>query len=299
LSFQAKRGHQGFCINDFKYWRFTVITNETQKIQNDWDNIALGYDTFVTSTHMRLANDGLNRAGLRSGMRFLDVACGSGALSIPAARIGATVLSIDTSPIMLERLKLRAKDEGLTLETQVMDGQALDLEDNSFDVTGSQFGVMLFPDMPSGLSEMTRVTKAGGRVLMHVLGPPQEVEFFTFFVNAIRSAVPGFTPPTDPPPLPFQLQNPEKLRNEMRKAGLKEVNVETVIETLSFESGKQFWQWIINSNPVAEHIITELNLTEYQIHSIQESLNRMISERSAGNDLAVLTNQIHRGVGQK
>jgi hypothetical protein len=153
--------------------------------------------------------------------------------------------------------------------------------------------------MPAGLREMARVTKAGGRVLMHVLGHPQEVEFFDFFVKAIQSVVPTFAPPMDPPPLPFQLRNPEKFRQEMVKAGLKDVSVETVIETLSFESGTQFWQWLVNSNPVAGRILGELNLTEHQIDSIQESLNFMIRKRAGGNNLAVLTNQIHRGLGKK
>ena len=41
-----------------------------------WDEIARGYDEFVTPTHMWLANEGLRRVGLNSGMRFLDVAAG-------------------------------------------------------------------------------------------------------------------------------------------------------------------------------------------------------------------------------
>src|SRR5215207_6206306 len=68
---------------------------------------------------------------------------------------------------------MRARKEGLSVETRIMDGHTLELEDNTFDVAGSQFGVMLFPDMPRGISEMARVTKPGGRVLMNVYGDPQ------------------------------------------------------------------------------------------------------------------------------
>ena len=92
-----------------------------------WDRIAPGYDRTNTPTQMWLGNEGLRRARLLgAGMRFLDVAAGSGALSIPAARIGAEVLATDQSPVMLELLAKRARAEGLKIETRVMDGEALD-----------------------------------------------------------------------------------------------------------------------------------------------------------------------------
>ena len=60
---------------------------------------------------------------------------------------------------MLELLRSRARTEGLDIETRVMDGHALAVDDGSFDMAGSQFGVMLFPDMPRGIREMARVVR--------------------------------------------------------------------------------------------------------------------------------------------
>jgi ubiquinone/menaquinone biosynthesis C-methylase UbiE len=277
-----------------------MTTQEQVQTRAAWDNIAAGYDEFVTPTHMWLAKEGLRRADLRSGMRFLDVAAGSGALSIPAARLGAQVLATDMSPVMLEHLDARARKEGLSVETRIMDGHALELEDNTFDVAGSQFGVMLFPDMPRGISEMARVTKPGGRVLMNVYGDPHKIEFFRFFVGAIQAAVPGFTGPSmDPPPLPFQLQDPERLRQELAKAGLKDIRVETITEKLEFQSGKQLWDWLVNSNPIAGMILAELNLTKEQTAVIQQALERLVRERSGRSGPAVLTNPINIGIGTK
>ena len=277
-----------------------MTTQELEQTQVAWDTIAAGYDEFVTPSHMWLANEGLRRADLRPGTRFLDVAAGSGALSIPAARLGAQVLSTDLSPVMLERLEKRAREEGLNLETRVMDGHALELEDETFDISGSQFGVMLFPDMRRGIGELARVTRPGGRVLMNVYGAPEKIEFFGFFVTAIQSVRPEFTgPPLDPPPLPFQLQDPETLRQVLAQAALKDVRVETITETLEFETGKQLWDWLVNSNPIAGAILAELNLTEEQAPVVQKALDGMLRERAGGSGPAVLTNPINIGIATK
>jgi 2-polyprenyl-3-methyl-5-hydroxy-6-metoxy-1,4-benzoquinol methylase len=84
-----------------------------QQTRAAWDELAAGYDQFVTPTHLDLAEEALRRVGLRAGMRFLDVAAGTGALSIPAARLGAQVLAIDISPTMVARLNQRVQEEGL------------------------------------------------------------------------------------------------------------------------------------------------------------------------------------------
>jgi ubiquinone/menaquinone biosynthesis C-methylase UbiE len=187
-----------------------AMTEDQDQVRRAWDKIAPGYaKTRDAYTDTWVGNESLHRAGLRPGMRFLDVAAGSGALSIPAARRGAQVLATDLSPVMLDLLRTRTSDEGQTIETRAMDGHSLALEDNSFDMAGSQFGVMLFPNAPKGITEMVRVVKSGGRVLMIVLGNPREVEFFAFFMRGIRSVCPDFSPPLDPPPLPFQFQDPE------------------------------------------------------------------------------------------
>jgi ubiquinone/menaquinone biosynthesis C-methylase UbiE len=265
-----------------------------------WDEIAGGYDAFVTPTHLWLGEEGLRRARLRSGVKFLDVAAGSGALTIPAARLGAKVLATDLSPAMLERLGARAHAEGLDVETRAMDGHRLELDDDSFDVAGSQFGVMLFPDMPRGIREMVRVVRPGGRVLLTVFGDPRQVEFFGFFVEAIRSVRPQFTgPPMDPPPLPFQLQHPDKLRQELGNAGLSRIRIDTLTEKLEFASGEQLWRWLLNSNPIPGEVLGCLQLDEAERDEVRRALDVMVRERAAGEGRATLTNPINIGIGTK
>jgi ubiquinone/menaquinone biosynthesis C-methylase UbiE len=275
-------------------------TQHSEDSRRAWDRVAPGYDEFVTPTYFGLGAEALRRAGLRPGMRLLDVAAGSGAVSLAAARLGAHVTAVDVSPVMVERLKRRAREEGLNLEARVMDGHALDLEDESFDMVASEFGVMLFPDLPRGLREMARVTKSGGRVVVVAFGSPAKIEFFNFFIRAVQAAVPGFTgPPMDPLPLPFQVQDPEKLRQEMVNAGLKEVRVEQTGEEMKYKSGKHFWDWVTNSNPIVGMILGQLNLNTEQIVAIQRAMDDLIRERAVGGDTAVLISPINIGIGTK
>ncbi|HET6620627.1 MAG TPA: methyltransferase domain-containing protein [Dongiaceae bacterium] len=264
-----------------------------------WDRIAPGYDRTNTPSQMWLGGESLHRAGLRAGMRFLDVAAGSGALSIPAARLGAHVVATDLSPVMLELLSRRARAEGLSIEAKVTDGQALAFGDNSFDMAGSQFGVMLFPDMPAGIREMTRVVKPSGRVLVNAYGDPGKIDFLAFLVRAIQSVRPDFDgPPMDPPPLPFQLRDPERLRVELAAAGLKDIVVETITETTDFRSGEEVWDWVIWSNPIVETVLAELELAEGERMMVRQALERLVRER-AGTGTARLANPVNIGFGTK
>ncbi|WP_336364591.1 class I SAM-dependent methyltransferase [Halalkalicoccus salilacus] len=272
---------------------------EQAVIQAAWTEIAPGYDDYVTPSNMALAERALQRAGPRPDMRVLDVAAGSGGLSIPAARAGAQVLATDISPAMVERLETRAREEGLSnLAARVMDGHALDLEDDTFDVAASQFGVMLFPDLPRGLGEMARVTKPDGRVVLVTMGPPSEVEFLGFFVNAVKTADPDFEGlPMDPPPLPFQVSEPETLREKLADAGLTDIRVERANHRLEFNSGRQMWDWVTSSNPIGAGMVADL--TDEQKATAQKALDDDLRERSGGSGPAVLNNSVNIGIGTK
>jgi ubiquinone/menaquinone biosynthesis C-methylase UbiE len=265
-----------------------------------WDKIAPLYDKTNTPTQMALANEGLRRAGLAPGMRFIDVAAGSGALSIPAARLGAKVLATDQSAVMLDLLATRAREEGLEIECRVMDGHALELGDSQYDMAGSQFGVMLFPDMPKGIREMARVVKSGGQVLVIAYGDPHRIDFLGWLVTAIQAVRPDFTgPPMEPMPLPFQLLDPQRLRQELHAAGLKAVRIETITETTQFQTGKALWEWLIGSNPIVETVLEEIELTSGERTIVEQALGQLVRERADSSGFAALSNPINIGIGTK
>lgn len=264
-----------------------------------WNKLAADFDTRITPHNIAFAERILQRVNLRPEVRFLDVAAGTGALSIPAARLGAQVVAIDISPAMIERLMARARAERLSnVEGRVMDGQNLELEDEMFDFAGSMAGLMLFPDLPRGLREMVRVTKPTGRVLVIAFGPPERVEFVAFFFRALREVVPDLSDASlADPPLPFQLANPQVLSQRMVEAGLHDVQVETETLHVPFRSGHQLWDELMASNPIATLLVADL--TDKQKGAVRQILDRLVRERAGGSDVAMLTLQLNIGLGTR
>ncbi|WP_436497151.1 class I SAM-dependent methyltransferase [Actinokineospora sp. HUAS TT18] len=264
-----------------------------------WDAIADRYDKHVAPGEADVAAAGLRLAGLRPGDTFLDVAAGTGGLSLPAARLGATVLATDWSPEMIDRFTARAAAEGLDAEGRVMDCHELDLPDGGYDVTGSQFGVMLVPDQAQALREMVRVTKPGGRVLVTAYGDPGEFEALHFFISAVQAVVPGFEGPAeDEPLLEFQVADPDVLRQRLTDAGLTAVTVDTSHrERVAVRTGRQLWDWALGGNPVPGALVADL--TDRQRDDVIGVLDGMVRERSDSTGTAVLTAPLNIGVGTK
>ena len=104
----------------------------------------------------------VERAGVEPGMEVLDVACGTGNATIPAARAGARVTGIDFSDALLAVARERAADAMVEVDWVEGDAQDLPFEDGSFDRVISTFGHMFAPDHERTAAEMKRVCR--GRI---------------------------------------------------------------------------------------------------------------------------------------
>jgi ubiquinone/menaquinone biosynthesis C-methylase UbiE len=124
-----------------------------------WNSAAERYEKTAHPNTARYVDAALAHVPLTPGSCVLDVAAGTGALALAAAAAGANVLATDFSPGMVARIAAKALPN---VEARVMDGQALELPDASFDAVFSMFGVFMFPDWRKGLAEMARVTRPDG-----------------------------------------------------------------------------------------------------------------------------------------
>jgi len=106
----------------------------------------------------------VERAGIEPGMDVLDVACGTGNATIPAARAGARVTGLDFAPALLEIARERCADAMVEIDFLEGDAQELPFEDASFDRVVSVFGHMFAPDHRRTADEMKRVLRPGGAI---------------------------------------------------------------------------------------------------------------------------------------
>jgi SAM-dependent methyltransferase len=124
-------------------------------------------DFAVIGTTIQSVGESLIEAvNLHAGERVLDVAAGNGNATLAAARHFTDVTSTDYVPALLDKGRARAQAEGLQVNFQVADVEALPFDDRSFDVVLSTYGVMFAPNHQQSSREMLRVTRSGGRIGM-------------------------------------------------------------------------------------------------------------------------------------
>lgn len=144
------------------------------------ENLAGGAATFI------------ERLPLAPGTRLLDVACGAGQVALPAARAGARVTGLDLAPNWIEQARERAAAEDLDVRFDVGDAEELPYADGEFDLTVSLIGAMFAPRPERVASELLRVTRPGGQVVMGNWTPES-------FVGDFFRTVGAHAPPPDMP----------------------------------------------------------------------------------------------------
>jgi ubiquinone/menaquinone biosynthesis C-methylase UbiE len=105
----------------------------------------------------------VERAGIEAGMEVLDVACGTGNATIPAARLGARVTGLDFQPDLMETARALAAEAGVDVELVEGDAQDLPFEDASFDRVISALGHMFAPDHERMAAERSASRDRAGR----------------------------------------------------------------------------------------------------------------------------------------
>ncbi|BBZ44664.1 class I SAM-dependent methyltransferase [Mycobacterium parmense] len=134
-------------------------------------------------------------AGIGPGVRVLDVAAGSGNISLPAAAAGADVVSSDLTPELLARSQARAAARGLVLDYREANAHALPFGDGEFDAVVSAIGVQFAPDQQRAADELLRVCRPGGTIAVLSWTPEG---FFGRMLSTIRPYRPSLSQAVPP-----------------------------------------------------------------------------------------------------
>lgn len=220
------------------------MSEDPLAVAEPWDLVADGYAEFAPVIMRPFADRALQLASVTSSYQVIDVAAGTGALSLRAAPHVAQVHAIDFSGPMIERLITAAGAAGLTnIEASVGDGQALPFDSDRFDAGFSMFGLMFFADRGKGFAELFRVLRPGGTAVVSSWAPVAESPLMRMMFGAYRAADSGIREPQ-----PNALENPEVFQTEMCRAGFEAVSVQRHSTALTFADADRLWETMARSS---------------------------------------------------
>jgi demethylmenaquinone methyltransferase/2-methoxy-6-polyprenyl-1,4-benzoquinol methylase len=158
------------------------------QVRGMFDRIAGVYDlmnsAMTAGLHHEWRRRAVERAEVGPGSDALDVCCGTGDLALELRRrIGpdGRVVGCDFSEPMLELARRKSGDEGLPVEFGWADALDLPYGDGSFDAVTIGFGARNLADLDRGLSEMARVLRPGGRLVILEITRPQRPPLASFY----------------------------------------------------------------------------------------------------------------------
>jgi SAM-dependent methyltransferase len=138
----------------------------------------------------------VERAGIGPGMEVLDVACGTGNATIPAARAGAAhVTGLDLAPSLVEQARERAEAAGVDIDLVVGDCESLPFADASFDRVVSAIGIQFAPRHEATAAELMRVCRPGGIIVLANWTPEGFIGRFFKVLSGYMPALPDFASP--------------------------------------------------------------------------------------------------------
>src|SRR4051794_36542068 len=207
----------------------------------------------LTARMLRLADP-------RPGERVVDLACGPGGTGMAAAPLvapGGDVVLSDVAPEMVEIAAGRARRAGLgNVSARVLDLEAIDEPDGSFDVALCREGLMLVGDPGQAAAEIRRVLRPGGRAAIAVWAAAEHNPWLGLIAGSLSAALGQPVPPPGTPH-PFSLGAPGQLEAVLSGAGLTDVRVEQLALPYRGASAESWWDGRIGlAGPLAQRART-------------------------------------------
>ncbi|NIR46282.1 MAG: methyltransferase domain-containing protein [Gemmatimonadetes bacterium] len=214
-----------------------------------WDKASVHYDRYWARQIEPSQALLLEMAQLRPGDRVVDIACGTGLVTWPAAEaVGpdGLVVATDISDRMVELVNDEAERRGLgQVRGARMGAEELELDDDSFDATLNALGLMYVPDPVRALNEMRRVLRPGGRAAAAVWGRRDRCGWAEIF------PIVDCRVETEVCPLFFQLGTGDALEYAFEAAGFDRITSRRISSSLHYEDEEEALGAAFVGGPVA------------------------------------------------
>jgi ubiquinone/menaquinone biosynthesis C-methylase UbiE len=214
-----------------------------------WDLAAGCYETLWQAQLAGAQAELMTLAAPAPGERVLDVACGTGLVTLAAARaVGphGRVLGVDLSGAMVEAAAQRAAQQGLDNTTFArMDAEALELPAAGFDVVLCALGLMYMPNPAQALREMRRVLRPGGRLGLVVWGERARCGWAALF-SIVEAEV-----ASEVCPLFFRLGQDDALAHLCADAKFETVTQRRTVQALCYADADEACDAALAGGPVA------------------------------------------------
>lgn len=246
----------------------TAETATKSELRSTWEKAAPGWAKWENefSAGLSAATDTLiDMAGIRTGMRVLDLACGAGNQTMQTAgRVGpsGSVVACDISATMLDHVRQSAAAANLqNIETLESAAEDLDERLPSFDAAISRLGLMLFPLPGSALKALQRVLKPGARFAALVFTTPDNNPFLARTMAAVLRCA-GKSPPRPGQPGLFVLGGNRILESLMRDSGFVQIQTKLVTASLNLPSASHALEMMREAFGAYRAVVADLSDTE-------------------------------------
>jgi ubiquinone/menaquinone biosynthesis C-methylase UbiE len=210
----------------------------------------------ITETLTDIHEAVVERLAPEPGDRWLDLACGTGAVAERAATAGAHVTGLDLAPVQIDTARERAAELGLEIEYVVGDAERLELPDASFDKVSSTCGIMFAPDHEAVARELARVAAPGARIALANWTPEGGLG------RMFRMMAPY--QPAPPPSSPFDWGDKDRVRELLGQSF--ELDIEERVSTFRMPSGEAYWELFSSSYGPTKTLADSLGDRREELH---------------------------------
>ncbi len=230
------------------------------------------YDPYMGRWSRRVAQQFLIWLDVAPDSHWLDVGCGTGALSQSILELAApkSVRGIDRSEVFVSYAREHVRDERARFESG--DAQGLPVESGSYDAVVSGLALNFIPDPTQAVADMKRALRSNGLLAAYVWDYANKMQMLRYFWDAVIALDPDAGELDEGPRFP--ICRPEPLRTLFSSAGLQDVQARPIDIATHFKDFDDFWSpFLGGQGPAAGYVAS---LSEERAGELLERLRSIL-----------------------